>query len=624
MATASERLALRTVLVSMPFQDARRPSIQLGLLKALGSAAGFPVVTLHANLDFAAVVGPELYAALCDDQRGRLLGDWLFSPAAFGSAAPDHRAQLLADFAADLNYLALPDLSHLAAIRDEVVPAYLDGLVDGDLWPHVQVVGFTSTFQQNAASFALAVRLKQRFPHLVTLFGGANFDDEMGLEWTRAVGCIDIAVTGEGDLAFPAVLEALATGRDPTGIPGVAVRRRTGPLGVVSVEHSPPAAGVISMDSLPFPDYGEYFARRRRLFPRDADVGVVVPFESGRGCWWGAKHHCTFCGLNGTSMAWRAKSAHRVVEELTEQAGRHQVSSFAAVDNIMEPRYLTELLPALADSAAGFELFYEVKANLSREQLQALARAGVRYLQPGIESLSSAVLRLMDKGVRSSQNVNLLRWAQHYGIEAAWNLLWGFPGETAEDYLAQAAVVPHLMHLRPPDSVGRVWLERFSPMFTDSGRFPLRFRRPEASYRYVYPADVDLDKAAYFFEYAFVEALPDAAYEPLRTAVARWSEAWATANPPRLSYRLVPGGMEIEDTRRPGAERTIGLSAELTAIYSAISERPISVPALRRVLGLTQPPDWLERLLSTWSVDGLLFRDEDRVVALALPESPTS
>ncbi len=61
------------------------------------------------------------------------------------------------------------------------------------------MAGFTSTFQQNTPSFALARRLKQRFPRIVTVFGGANFDDEMGPELVRAVDCVDIAVIGEGD-----------------------------------------------------------------------------------------------------------------------------------------------------------------------------------------------------------------------------------------------------------------------------------------------------------------------------------------------------------------------------------------------------------------------------------------
>ena len=90
-------------------------------------------------------------------------------------------------------------------MRATDVPQYLDELVDGFPWDDVQVVGFTSTFQQNTASFALARRLKQKFPHLVTLFGGANFEGEMGAELVRAIEVIDFAVAGEADTAFPDV-----------------------------------------------------------------------------------------------------------------------------------------------------------------------------------------------------------------------------------------------------------------------------------------------------------------------------------------------------------------------------------------------------------------------------------
>ena len=40
---------MRTVLVSMPFMSLDRPSIQLGLLKAIGEEHGFAVGTLHAT-----------------------------------------------------------------------------------------------------------------------------------------------------------------------------------------------------------------------------------------------------------------------------------------------------------------------------------------------------------------------------------------------------------------------------------------------------------------------------------------------------------------------------------------------------------------------------------------------
>ena len=44
----------------------------------------------------------------------------------------------------------------------------------------------------------------------------------------------------------------------------------------------------------------------------------------------------------------------------------------------------------------------------------------------------------MRKGVRAAQNVNLLRWAEVYGISVEWNVLWGFPGEREADYVEQA------------------------------------------------------------------------------------------------------------------------------------------------------------------------------------------
>ena len=87
----------------------------------------------------------------------------------------------------------------------------------------------------------------------------------------------------------------------------------------------------------------------------------------------------------------------------------------------------------------------------------------------------------MRKGVRAGQNINLLRWAQYYGITVSWNILWGFPGESEEDYAEQAALLPDLIHLQPPMSAGRIWMERFSPLFTDHDAFRMRSRLRNAA-----------------------------------------------------------------------------------------------------------------------------------------------
>ncbi|HEU5471610.1 MAG TPA: RiPP maturation radical SAM C-methyltransferase [Actinophytocola sp.] len=614
--TGPNRAAWPAVLVSMPFMQIDRPSIQLGLLKEIGTAHGHDVRTLHANLDFAARIGADWYRLLAES-RGRLVGDWLFAVEAFGDAAPDRDARLLAELTGELDYLtsaAEPALDRLLRTRDRDVPAFLDDLLDGFPWHEVRVVGFSSTFQQNTASFALARRLKRRFPELVTVFGGANFDGEMGRELVRSVDCVDYAVIGEGDTAFPRLLEALAAGTGVDGIPGVA--RRVGDRVVAT----PPAAPLTALDDLPAPDYDEYFDRAARLgLPVD---NVWLPFESARGCWWGAKHHCTFCGLNGTTMRFRAKSPDRVRAELAGQSRRYRTFRFEAVDNILEPAYVRELFPALASDELDYQIFYEVKANLNRAALRTLARAGVTHLQPGLESLSSNVLRLMDKGVRAAQNVNLLRWARYYGIGVGWNILWGFPGETEADYAAQAAVVPHLVHLQPPMSADRVWLERFSPLFTRPDRFRMRHREPERSYRFVYPSTVDLERIAYFFDYELEQALPEAAYADLAAAVDSWKRTWTAGSPPVLRYRSAPGHLRIDDTRFPGREGSYTFRDTLAEIYLACSERPSTAQAVRRRLGLTQPVGVIEDAFAEFQARGLMFLDGSLALALAIPATP--
>ncbi len=593
--------AMNTVLVSMPFMHAHRPSIQIGLLKAIGEAHGFPVRTLHANVDFAARIGMDSYRGLADHGR-RMVGDWLFSLEAFGAAAPDREGRMLTEFAADL-----PEPAPLREIREQAVPAFLDDLVAGFSWDGVRVVGFSSTFQQNAASFALARRLKRRFPGIVTVFGGANFDGDMGPELVRSVDCIDFAVVGEADTAFPALLTALAAGDEPAGISGVVSRH----------DATPPAPPRTQLDDLPPPDYSEYFERSARLGLPATDVWL--PFESARGCWWGAKHHCTFCGLNGNSLRFRAKSPGRVLDELAVQARRHGVFRFEAVDNILDMRYLKDLFPVIADGEHGYEIFYEVKANLTRAQVRTLARGGVTQLQPGLESLSSHVLQLMDKGVRAAQNVNLLRWARYYGMAVGWNILWGFPGETEADYAEQAAAAPHLVHLQPPASAGPVWLERFSPMFTQPGRFPTRFRRPEASYQYVYPSTVELDKVAYFFDYEPEAGLPDTVYQPLADAIGEWTRAWEAPAPPSLIYRTSPGQVKIYDARHPGRTGTYTFHDTLAEIYLACAERPTTAQAVHSALGLSLPVKAVEDAFTQFRDRGLMFLDGRLALSLALP-----
>jgi len=619
--TDAERDARRRVsvaLVSMPFAVHTYPSLQIGLLKARAEQYGFTATTYHLMLELAVTVNSELYGLL-SQHRGYALGDWLFSTAAFREGAPDPDATLLDVLADELTELKVAgepvSAAELRRVRDEIVPDFLDRMVDAHPWGDFTVVGFTSTFQQNAASFALARRIKERHPEVLILFGGANFEGDMGREHLRSVPWIDHAIDGEADVAFPAFLAALADGRDPATVPGVLSRRGGEVVGTTSEPFD-------ALDDLPIPDYTEFFSRAEALglLAPGARREVRLPYESARGCWWGAKRHCTFCGLNGTTMGFRAKAAERVLGEIAVLAQRHRSFHFVAVDNILEPTYLDTLLPMIRRHGLTYQMFYEVKSNLTKAQLRTMRDAGVTDIQPGIESLSSHVLTLMRKGVKASQNVAVMKWSKYLGITVGWNLLHGFPHEVLADYEEQERLIPHLVHLDAPRGSGRIWMERFSPVYREHDEFPHVFLRPERSLSYIYPAHYDLERSAYFFDYELEDTLPDEAYAGVAKVVADWQAAEAsTERTPTLRYWSSPGFLQIEDHRWPDRVGTYTFDSPLADLYLAADEKPVTARHIKERHQLPNPVEEIEEALDEFTARGLMMRDGNLFLGLAMP-----
>ena len=101
------------------------------------------------------------------------------------------------------------------------------------------VIGFTSTFQQNTAALAAAREVKRLSPHVVTVFGGANCDGEQGLALHRNFPFVDFVVRGEGDVAFPAFLKRAVGDRDYAAIAGLCWRQSDGSTAVNAMPRSP-------------------------------------------------------------------------------------------------------------------------------------------------------------------------------------------------------------------------------------------------------------------------------------------------------------------------------------------------------------------------------------------------
>lgn len=614
MAPPIKRRALRVALVNMPFSSSRFPSIQLGLLQSILAERGISATSFYFNLEFAARMGWKHYEMLSDSTL-HFVGDWMFARAAFREDAPDGKL-FLQRFGKRLSKDLLEWFwrQHSHGARE-----FLELCLASAPWHQYDVIGFSSVFVQNAAALALARLLKDRYPHLITVFGGANFEDEMGLEYVRALPWIDYAVLGEADETFPALLDRLANGEEITAMPGVAHARNG------TVDYGGPPPLLRNLDALPLPNYDDFFAAAARLHMPNALIAnsIQIPYESARGCWWGEKHHCTFCGLNALGMGYRSKSPPRILNEIDTLAHRYKTRYLGAVDNILDHDHIEGVFGVLAARPADYKFFYEVKANLRRDQVRLLKSGGIRRIQPGIESLNTHILELMRKGVTGIKNVRLMKWAAYYEIGVAWNFLVGFPGETQDDYDQQLDLIKQLSHLPPPAGAFRISLQRFSPNYTHATEMGFDNVRPIEAYRHIYPKEIDTRRIAYFFDYTAKDTLPDAAYAPIRAEIKLWRNLWRGNVRPRLIYAIDDGSLSILDARQPDAPRTHKFDSLAARIYEFCSDTDRSVANICDHIGnKAVDGNDVKAVLGRFLLHGFMCADGGTFLSLALPKQP--
>ena len=445
------------------------------------------------------------------------------------------------------------------------VPAMLDRAMASRDWRQYDVVGFTSSYQQTMPSLCLARRIKQIRSDVKIMFGGAACDAEMGMEILRLFPLADYVFLGEADVALPEVVRQVLAGESVRLPPGVAGRSEAACPNQDCLPVAPsPIVG--NLDDLPYPDFADYFDRLRGS-PLSAELEPILFFEASRGCWWGQKRHCAFCGLNGSRLPYRSKTPRRVVEELRWLADRWQIRRACAADNIFDHRYHAALLPLLKEADLGVQLMFEMRPALSRAQVESLSAAGIGGFQLGIETFSTPLLKLMNKGTTAVQNLQTLKWLSEAGAVVEWNFLYGFPGEDPAEYAALAEMLPSLYHLPPPQACGRVRADRFSPYFTNPEAFGIANLRPSAAFAHVFPFPRDaLARLAYHFDFDYADGRRIEEYVgPFLQRVAAWREVSGGA---ALSmFDRGDGVLLLHDTRPGAAVFQRRLSGLARAVY---------------------------------------------------------
>ncbi len=610
-------------LGSLPWTNITQPNLGLAILKSVLAAEGIHCRVEHTNLEMLRFLREGTYVGLAQIWA---LNDYVFT-GSLDVQPVGRRRQLVTETIAELwwsptfNNGDVEDLDAVTAgidkLRDETIPAWLEETADRLAAEPFTLYGMTCVFDQTFASIALGKALKARSPERLVALGGYSVRSPTAEMLIRAFPWVDAVCIDEGEPVIEGLARASAGQIPLEDVPGLVIR---GPHG--APQRTKPAQRW-KMDEIPIPDYSNWFDDLKRLSQdHKLDISTFgMPVENSRGCWWGAKKHCIFCGIHDADLAYRQKSPERALEQLDVLAERWGEKRFRFADYILPHSYYSTLIPALSNR--DYSLACEIKANVQEENMQLLADAGFVDVQPGIESFSSEILRLMDKGVRAARCVYLMRVGRAVGIKVFYNLLHSFPGEGIEAYRRMLRMVPRLRHLDSPMSKIPVQITRGAPLQVAPERWGLPESDPEPRYDILlsegYRAASGFSTGDYAYYFSRVHQVPET-LRSLHRKLAAELQAWTRMDEQQTAdlIRRSTNRSSIQDGRYGDTviHELSGLEADLLDAM----DKPVSLERVRTEFQ-EQSPEAIDDALARLDELGLYFEDEGEVVALPLPEA---
>lgn len=244
----------------------------------------------------------------------------------------------------------------------------------------------------------------------------------------------DSVVVGEGEEAFPALVEALETGGDITTIPGVytrdSIRTCSGrayddPRFLASIVVPP--AYVQDIDQLPFPDRSVIrHLNYRSIVGASDNLATMV---SSRGC----PCRCTYCDV--PFKVYRQRALPSVADEIREclELGYGEIHFYDDLFNITPERVI-----AFCDEVTrrGYRFDWDFRGRVNtvtRESLVRARAAGCRMISFGVETGSDEGLLLLKKNTTTEQVRSVFRWCRELGILTIADFMIGLPFERSAD-----------------------------------------------------------------------------------------------------------------------------------------------------------------------------------------------
>lgn len=336
-----------------------------------------------------------------------------------------------------------PDRISRATFRRDLL---VQGLSPAELAERVPadagLVGVTCMFSsQWLVAREVLAAVRARLPKVPLVCGGEHMSALP--EHVLATSAADVVVLGEGEETAVELVAALAAGRSPATVAGVAWRD---PIG--SVARTPRRARVAAVDEIPRPAWDLFHVERyiERQQMHGVHRGRAMPLLATRGC----PYQCTFCSSPQMwTQRWTPRDPQRVVDEIEDYARRYGATDFHFQDLTAIIRKDWILAFAREVLSRGLRVTYQLPSGtrseaIDREVARMLHRSGCRNMAYAPESGSDALRKVVKKQVKLEKMLESIQGGLEEGLSLSCFFVIGFPDETEETLEETLALVRRL------------------------------------------------------------------------------------------------------------------------------------------------------------------------------------
>jgi len=279
----------------------------------------------------------------------------------------------------------------------------------------------SSSFPQNTSYIDDYERLVDALRELTDapiVLGGAGFT-VMPTTIMEHLGA-DIGVIGEGELAFPWILQRLAAGQPLASTPEFFCQPVNGGVCVN------PVTRIKHLDITGVP--------MRQRFDMDLyyQRGGALNIQTKRGCYF----ECVFCSyplIEGSKV--RMRSAGAVVDEMQSMREEFQIRHWFFVDNIfnMPIRHAKDICEEIARRNLDVEWSGYLNPKFIDDELCGLmAASGCKAIEFGTDSGAPAMIENLKKEFSVDDVRDASALCHRHKLKFCHSLIFGGPGETAQ------------------------------------------------------------------------------------------------------------------------------------------------------------------------------------------------